>query len=323
MSAVLRLPVSVAPRLQNAFEQFLAETRLRGLSHTTLTWYVVTLGPFLRHALAAGCERTDDVQLTHVRAFLADRQPSVAAGRINQYRKVIRRFFDWAVAEVYAADNPAARIRKLREARTLISTFSERDLHTLLAQPDPKTFIGSRDLTFMLLLLDTGVRLSEALGLRLNDLDFDALTLTVMGKGSKERLVGCSPAFAGRVQDYLTKRAEALASIGLAECPWVFVNQFGTRAHGRTFQDQLKRYGKRAGITRVRVSPHSFRHTFAVWFVRHGGSPFHLQKCLGHADLQMTRRYCELADVDFLSKQRELSPVTTLNLDPRQRRCLR
>jgi hypothetical protein len=132
MSAVLRLPVSVAPRLQNAFEQFLAEARLRGLSHTTLTWYAVTLGPFLRHALAAGCERPEDVQLTHVRVFLADRQASVAAGRLNQYTKAIRRLFGWAVAEGYAADNPAARIRKLREARTLVSTFTEGDLHSLL-----------------------------------------------------------------------------------------------------------------------------------------------------------------------------------------------
>ena len=72
----------------------------------------------------------------------------------------------------------------------------------------------------------------------------------------------------------------------------------------------------------MRVSPHTFRHTFAVWFVRKGGSPFHLQRILGHSSLDMSRRYCELADTDAISKQQELSPLSTMSLKgvrPRKR----
>jgi len=204
-----------------------------------------------------------------------------------------------------------------------VPTFSEADLRALLAQPDARTFTGLRDLTFMLLLLDTGIRLSEATGLQLDDVDFTGLTLKVMGKGSKERLVGFSSAFAARLQTYLARRSSALRSVGLAACPWLFVNYYGGKVGSRVLQERLRLYGERAGLAHVRVSPHVFRYTHAVHFVRHGGSPFHLQKALGHSDLSMTRRYCELADTDFLSAQRELSPVAMLNLDPRRHPRLR
>jgi len=323
MPAVLRLSRTAAPLLEDALEPFLVECRLRGLSPRTVNWYAVTVGPFLRYARSVGCERTDEVDEATVRAFIAEQQTKVSPRRVNDYRDGLRAFFEWAVREGHAALNPAARLRKLREPRKIIATLSEADLEALLAQPDPRTFVGLRDLTFMLLLLDTGVRVSEATGLRLDDLDFSNLTLKVMGKGSKERLVASSPAFAARLQSYLTRRAAVLKVAGLRENPWLFVSQFGTQATPRAFQDQLKVYAQRAGIVGVRVSPHTFRHTFAVFFVRHGGSPFHLQKCLGHTDLTMSRRYCELADVDFLTKQRELSLVGTLNLDPGRRPRLR
>jgi site-specific recombinase XerD len=323
MSAVLRLPSAAVPSLEDAFEQFLAECRLRGLAPGTARQYVVTVGPFLRYVRSVGCEHADEVAEMHVRTFLADRQTKVAAKRVNAYRAALRTFFDWACEEGYASANPAARIRKLRETRKIVPTFSEADLRALLAQPDTNTLAGLRDLTLMLLLLDTGVRLSEATGLQLDDLDLPGLTLKVMGKGSKERLVGFSPTFGARLQTYLARRSTALKSVGLGGCQWLFVNYVGGRVANRTLEERFRRYGERAGLAHVRVSPHVFRHTHAVHFVRHGGSPFHLQKALGHSDLSMTRRYCELADTDFLAAQRELSLVARLNLDPARNPRLR
>jgi site-specific recombinase XerD len=315
MPAVLRLPVATVPLLEDACEQFLAECRLRGLSPRTLVWYEVTLGPFVRHAATVGCRRPDEVREEHVRDFLADQQTRVSARRVNHYRDALRTFFAWALDEGYTAINPAARFRKVREPRRVIATFGEADLEALLAQPDPKTFIGLRDLTFMLLLLDTGVRLAEAVGLRLDDIDLPGLTLKVLGKGSKERLVGFSPMLAPRLQTYLTRRASAFKSVGLRDGGALFVNVWGAPAKGHTLWRQIRVYGERAGLAHVRVTPHTFRHSFAVWFMRNGGTPFHLQRCLGHEDLAMSRRYCELADVDYMTKQRELSLLGSLRLD--------
>jgi site-specific recombinase XerD len=319
MPAVLRLPVAVAPLLQDALEAFLMECRLRGLSPATVKWYVWTVGPFLRHVESVGCQRIDEVTEAHVKTFVAGQQTRVQPDRVNQFRKGLRAFFDWALEEGFVAVNPAARLRKLREPKKIISTFSEADVKRLLAQPDLTTFAGLRDHVFILCLCDTGLRLSEALGLRLEDVDLEGLTMKVMGKGSKERLVGFSPAFAARLQKYLMRRALALKGVGLQDEGWVWLTQFGGRLCRRTMQDRLKIHGDRAGLTNVRVSAHTCRHTHAVHFVRNGGSPFHLQRALGHSTLEMTRRYCELSETDWLDAQRAHSLVTHLNLDPPKR----
>ena len=319
MPSVLRLPVAAAPLLEDVLEPFLMECRLRGLSPQTVDWYAVTVGPFLRYAVSVGCGRTDEVQEANVRAFIAEQQARVQAGRVNQYRRALRAFFEWALEEGYVALNPAARLRKLREPKKLIATFSEADVERLVAQPDTSTFVGLRDQVFMLLLFDTGLRLSEALGLRLDDVDLPSLTLTVMGKGARERRVGFSAAFAARLEKYLMRRALALKGANVRDEGWVWLNQWGGRLGARTAQDRLKRHGEQAGLTHVRVSPHTCRHSHAVHFVRNGGSPFHLQRALGHSTLEMTRTYCELSETDWLDAQRAHSLVAHLNLDPGRR----
>jgi integrase/recombinase XerD len=119
------------------------------------------------------------------------------------------------------------------------------------------------------------------------------------------------------------RREAALAGIGEEKSPWVFPNQVGGQWSAKESQQRLQRYGREASIVRVRVSPHTFRHTFALWFVRAGGSPFHLQKILGHTSLDMSRRYCELADVDFISRQQQLSPLAMTDLGSKKRPRLR
>ncbi|MDP7620289.1 MAG: tyrosine-type recombinase/integrase [Dehalococcoidia bacterium] len=323
MGHVMRLPSAVSPLLSHAVSQFVADCQLRGLSPRTLYFYRCTLGPFDRYAMSLGCEETASVTEATVPAYLSEKRLTVGASALNGIRDAIRRFFDWAIGEGYADINPAARIGKVRVPRKIVPTFTEAEVQALLDQPDTKTFIGLRDHLFMLLLLDTGIRLSEATGLDLDDIDLDARTIKVMGKGMKERVVGFSTALAYHLQRYLAHRGTVLETVGRKNRPYVFPNAFGARACGRTFQDRIKHHGARAGITRVRVSPHTFRHTFAVMFVRNGGSPFHLQRILGHADLAMSRRYCELADVDFITQHQELSPLTTLDLGQRGQRRLR
>ena len=122
---------------------------------------------------------------------------------------------------------------------------------------------------------------------------------------------------------YIPARQAALERIDRPECPWLFPNHVGGKGAAKGFQMRLKHYGEMAGITRVRVSPHTFRHTFAVWFIRKGGSVFHPQKILGHSTLDMSRRYCELADMDAIEQQQELSPLVTMDLDLRGRKRLR
>jgi len=295
-------------------EEYLAECTFRNLSPKTVEWYRYCLGPFARHATDLGIPDPESVTEEVVREFLSDQSRRVAPRRVNHYRQAILRFFRWLEEERYVNHNPAERLSKLKEPKKLIPTFTEDEMRRLLSQPDRRTFLGLRDYVFMLLLLDTGARLSEALGLRLRDVDFSTATLRVMGKGAKERIVGFSADLERRLRHYLKRREAALKSIRREDCEWLFPSHLGTKGGAKGFQMALNSYGEEAGIKRVRVSPHTFRHTFAVWFVRKGGSPFHLQKILGHATLDMSRRYCELADVDFIERQKEFSPLVSMGL---------
>jgi len=323
MSLTLARQDAVSLPLPVAVSEFLCECRLRQLTPTTLQWYQYSLEPFVRFAVARGGSDVGAVTVQTVRAFLADQSTRVQARRVNHYRQAVDRLYEWLIAEGHVTENPAAGIRKAREAKRLIPAFSQEEVEALLDQPDASTFLGLRDQVFMLALLDTGIRLSEALGLQVQDLDLRAGSLKVFGKGRKERLAGVSPALEGHLRRYLLRREAALAGIGEEKSPWVFPNQVGGQWSAKASQSRLQRYGRAAGVTRVRVSPHTFRHTFALWFVRNGGSPFHLQKILGHTSLDMSRRYCELADVDFISQQQQLSPLTMTDLGTKKRHRLR
>jgi integrase/recombinase XerD len=320
MPLALSLDDSPSLPLPVAISEFLSDCQLRQLSPTTVKWYQYALQPFSRFAAAQGEASADTVTVQTVRAFLAEQSQRVQARRVNHYREALDRFYEWLIVEGQVVNNPVATIRKAREPRRLIEALSEAEVEALLAQVDTGTFLGLRDHTFMLVLLDTGIRLSEALGLRLADLDLPEGMFKVFGKGRKERRVGISPTLEQHLRRYLGRREVALTSIGKRDSEWVFPNQYGDRGGSKGFQQRLKRYGQEAEITRVRVSPHTFRHTFALWFVRAGGSPFHLQKILGHTSLEMSRRYCDLADVDFIARQQELSPLAKLETGKAPRR---
>jgi site-specific recombinase XerD len=313
----------LALSLDAALDEFLAHCRMRQLSPTTLQWYKYCLQPFVRFAADRGERDVESVTPRTVRAFLGAQSELVQAVRLNHYREAIERLYGWLIAGQLVASNPAAEVAKAREPRRLIPAFNEHELEALLSQPATRTFLGLRDQVFMLVLLDTGIRLAEALGLQVPDVDVEGRTMKVLGKGNKERVVGFSPVLERHLRRYLERRKAALGAIGKGASQWVFPNQFGDRAVAKGYQKRLHEYGRNAGITRVRVSPHTFRHTFALFFVRNGGSPFHLQKILGHTTLDMSRRYCELADVDFISKHQELSPLATTELGSQGRRRLR
>jgi integrase/recombinase XerD len=195
----------------------------------------------------------------------------------------------------------AAAIRRLvkpRVPRKLIEPLSDDELRELLA------LAGTRDKAILLLLLDTGLRVSEAAGIRFRDLRPDG-AIKVMGKGAKERLVPVGTSSRRAIGRYLAERGR-----GQPDEP-VFLAESGTGLTFHGIQQILKRLKARAGLER-RCSPHTFRHTFAHNYVVNGGDVFSLQRILGHTSLDMVRRYVALADTDVASRHDLASPADHL-----------
>ncbi len=154
------------------------------------------------------------------------------------------------------------------------------------------------------MLLDTGLRLSELASLRVGDVRPDG-TLHVMGKGAKERIVPIGASARRALVRYLATRAAVAAGDPL------FCGRWGPALTARGIQLAIARLGRRAAVG-TRCSPHTFRHTFARGYLVNGGDVFSLQQILGHATLDMVRRYVSLSEADLVARHRTASPADRL-----------
>jgi integrase/recombinase XerD len=234
---------------------------------------------------------------------------------INCYLRSLRIFFSWLVSEDIVEYNPFERVKIPRPPRKVIPTFSDSQIQELLNAISAGTPEGYRDHTIVLTLLDTGMRVSELCHLKLDNVWLEEGMLKVLGKGNKERLIPMGKQVQRCLWRYISRfRPEPLAASGNV----IFLTQDGKPLTKDRVEKIMARYGRKAGLKGVRCSPHTLRHTAAVKFLRNGGDVFSLQRMLGHASLEMTRRYCELADTDVKRAHMTASPVDNLCLEHRR-----
>jgi integrase/recombinase XerD len=234
---------------------------------------------------------------------------------INCYLRSIRSLFSWLVSENIIAANPFDQVKIPRPPRKIITTFSNFQIQQLLSVIDSSTADGYRDYTIILTLLDTGLRVSELCSLRLSNLRLEDGMLKVLGKGNKERLIPVGKNVQRLLWRYISRYRPEPA---MPNSDLLFLTMDGRPLTKDRVDKIMTYYGRKAGLAGVRCSPHTLRHTAAVSFLRNGGDVFSLQRMLGHATLEMTRRYCELADIDVKKAHMTASPVD--NLAPRQPR---
>jgi integrase/recombinase XerD len=190
--------------------------------------------------------------------------------------------------------------------RKVISTFSQEQIQKILGAVDTKSSHGFRNYTMILLLLDTGIRLSELIKLQMNDIDFLQSFILVKGKGNKERVVPFGSQVRRTLRRYVMHLRLEPDSPVIDE---VFLTEYGLPLTPRAFQSMLLRLSKKAKMPGVRLNPHRFRHTFATQYLMQGGDIFSLQKILGHSSLEVVRMYVNLITSDILQQHRKFSPV--------------
>ena len=229
---------------------------------------------------------------------------------IHTYHGHIRTLFGWIVNEGGLASSPMDRIPPPVLRRDQLIPFNDRQLDLLVRcariSKQPK-----RDEAIVLFLLDTGVRCSEICSLRIKDVDMKSRLCTVVGKGNKVRQVPFGAVCAKALWVMLKSREDQ------SEDQPLFLGQrsrTGTEYLTRSgLQQMIERLSRAAGIKGVRASPHTFRHTFAIAFLRAGGNVFSLQAMLGHESIDMTRRYVYIAQADVQNQHRQLSPADRLH----------
>lgn len=224
------------------------------------------------------------------------------------YFRVLHTFFGWVVEEDELAASPLASLKAPKTAQDQVQPFSSDQVEALLVAAR-ESQDERRDEAILLFLLDTGVRVSELCSLAVRDIDLSARRCTVRGKGGKVRLLPFGRRTAKALWHYQNNPRFTDRELDQA----FFVADQGPSAgvsitrHG--LGKLITRLGKAAGVAGSRCSPHTFRHTFAVNFIRNGGNLFALQEILGHTTLIMVRRYVKLAEADIENQHRQFSPV--------------
>jgi site-specific recombinase XerD len=249
----------------------------------------------------------DQVTREHCTAFLRSFQErECKPNTVKAYHRILDAFFRWCVEEERLDASPMKRVPKPKVVQEQIKPLSAEELTALLAEPNRKTFVGLRAIALMALMVDTGLRVSETLSIRLGELDTRARAITVVGKGDKPRTVFYGERVAVALRDYLRRRARRGSE------DLLFVSSLGEKLLRFAIVERMRDYGYAAGIRGKRVSPHTLRHTFAINWLLNGGDTLSLQRLLGHSSPAMTTRYVNFATADLAELHRTVSPLDRL-----------
>jgi integrase/recombinase XerD len=204
----------------------------------------------------------------------------------------VRGLHKYLLIDGIAANDPTTNIETPHGWARLPKTLSSQDVESLLGQPDRSRPLGVRDKAMLELLYATGLRVSELVGLKLQDVNLERGFVVVVGKGSKERAVPLGETAAAALRDYLDG-ARPLLLKGTATDA-LFVSGRRRQITRQMFWERIKHYVRKAGI-RQRVSPHTLRHSFATHLLDNGADLRAVQAMLGHSDISTTQIYTHVS----------------------------
>ncbi|WP_226536406.1 tyrosine-type recombinase/integrase [Fictibacillus halophilus] len=234
------------------------------------------------------------------------RSKGIKTVSINSRLRALRAFFNLLEGQKILVQNPMKEIKLLKDRRRIIETFDKEQLRALFKTCNLRTFIGLRDYTIMLLLLETGVRANELIGIKTEDIMWSQKVIRITNaKGGYERFVPVQNIMIDQLKKYLKVR-------GSIDTDYLFITQDDSPLSKKQMQDRIRLYGQEAKIKNVRCSPHTFRHTFAKMSVLGGCNAFILQSILGHSSIEQSRVYVNLFSNEVQENHSKFSPLNNL-----------
>lgn len=295
-----------ASGLENLVEVYLDFVRLeRGLSRNTISAYQRDLVDFL----SFGQDLHDHSQVECIRAWLAMREGKGLSPRTQARGLVsLRGFFGFLVSEKYQALNPTIHIDLPKLGKSLPHSLSLSDVERLLSTPDVTSPQGVRDRTMLELLYATGLRVSELVSIRLDNLHLEQGFVRVVGKGDKERIVPLGDTAREWIEHYLADHRMHLSKKStLKGARYLFLSRLGRPMTRQAFFKNLSGIARKAGID-ARVSPHVIRHAFATHLLERGADLRSLQLMLGHADISTTEIYTHVSKMRLAALHKKHHP---------------
>ena len=263
----------------------------KGLAKNSLSAYAIDLRHF-GHYLADERIAIDAVERIHiVKYFQSLRGAGISTRSVARALAAIRGMFRFLVAERHLKHDPTENLENPKLWTTLPKSLPPHEVEALLRAPDRSTPEGLRDGAMLELLYATGLRVSELIRVKIDDLVMDAGFLRTIGKGSKERIVPFGDTARDAILAYIER---GRAEFDKYADPHLFLSQRGRPMSRQSFWMKIVRYAREANLT-SHISPHVLRHAFATHLLENGADLRSVQMMLGHSDISTTQIYTHVS----------------------------
>ncbi|MBN1362853.1 MAG: tyrosine recombinase XerC [Sedimentisphaerales bacterium] len=243
-------------------------------------------------------QRVDQLLLkadvNEARSYLAHlSEKGYSKATIARKLATLRSFYKFLVKTNRCSSNPLSAVRTPKQEKKLPRFLEYEEVKRLLDAPPLETWLGARDRAILETLYSTGIRVSELVGLNMDDIDFLGEVVHVRGKGKKERIAPISSSALQAIQHYMEFRNKRAQSNSHFDTKVLFVNKHGQRLSTRSVRRKMDKYLKMVGLDPA-ISPHTLRHSFATHMLNNGADLRSVQELLGHQSLSTTQVYTHL-----------------------------
>jgi len=285
---------ATASRNEPEIERFLDSLwSQKGLAELTLSAYQQDLLQFSRW-LAKRRQKLSAADQHSIQQFLAERFVNGASARSNaRLLSTLKQYYRHLIRVGERQDNPTALISAPKIHRSLPQSLGEMDIEKLLEAPDLDSNYGLRDRCMLELMYSSGLRVSELVGLQLNQINTNLGLVRLVGKGNKERVIPVGEEALHWLAQYLKQARPGLQSAKSINDA-LFLSSRGSAITRQAFWQNIKKHLLKAGVKTV-FSPHSLRHAFATHLLNHGADLRTVQMLLGHSSLSTTQIYTHIA----------------------------
>lgn len=299
-------------KIKDAVREYIYEITLKNYTPRTIKGYknnILKFTKYIENELSI--TELEEVSHIHIKKYLSFlQQKGLSEVYINTILKNIRSFFKYCQEENYCT-NVAKKVNWLKEGKTVIKTFEDKEIKKMLEVYSYKTYIQGRNKCIMAILIDTGIRNFELCSL--TRLDVRETVIYIQGKGNKERVVPISPMLKKIMIKYERIRDNYLKD-DILHYDNYFLSYRNKPLTIEAIERVVRMAGEKAGVRKdIRCSPHTLRHYFAQTQLRNGLDVYSLSRLLGHEDISITKRYLQsLEDKNVVEMSIKTSPLMNL-----------
>ncbi|PGY07099.1 tyrosine-type recombinase/integrase [Bacillus sp. AFS031507] len=301
--------------LKFAYQDFLDDRRFKNTTKTNIKNYEMLLGKFVDYCIENQVVNVENITYSHVRQYLLQcQEKGDKPSTINTKLLRIRAFLNYMVECEVIKNNPAKKV-KMQKDDVKIDVFSDEQIRQMLnfyrrIKHRDKSYVAYRDYMIIVIILGTGIRRGEVINLQWSDVDFINKSISVFGKGRRKETIPITDKLAKELGGYQTFCKQYWGNLS----DYVFVKRDNTQLTDNSLMLVFNYLGKKMNFKDIRVSAHTFRHTFCHRLAMSGMSAFAIQKLMRHQNIAVTMKYVAMWGNELREQNDKYNPLNTLDV---------